>query len=144
MREWTTRRGHRRWLLVTGLVIGAFGPVFALASAAGWAGPGEWTLEVLNGPGGRDEEFDGTTRFLTALTGGFLTGWGVMVLALRHWAYDLAPEPVRRSVLVGLLAWFVVDSPGSIASGTAWNALFNVAVLLLAVGPLWRPAADGG
>jgi AcrR family transcriptional regulator len=34
----------------------------------------------------------------------------------------------------------VFDSSGSIASGNASNALFNVLVLLLAVGPLWRPA----
>ncbi|WP_420011021.1 hypothetical protein [Tateyamaria sp.] len=37
-------------------------------------------------------------------------------------------------------AWFVLDSAGSIASGTTSNALFNVLVLLVAVGPLWRPA----
>jgi hypothetical protein len=43
-------------------------------------------------------------------------------------------------VLTGVLAWFVLDSAGSIASGNPSNALFNIMVLLLAVGPLWRPA----
>ncbi|MEZ4735448.1 MAG: hypothetical protein R3E79_50795 [Caldilineaceae bacterium] len=72
--------------------------------------------------------------------GGFLFGWGVMIWCLRAWVYDLAPEAVRRTVLTSLLAWFVLDSAGSIASGTPSNAFFNVIVLLLAVGPLWRPA----
>jgi hypothetical protein len=63
-----------------------------------------------------------------------------MVLCLRAWVYDAAPEGVRRSLLTGALAWFVLDSAGSIASGNASNALFNVIVLLLVVGPMWVPA----
>jgi hypothetical protein len=38
----------------------------------------------------------------------------------------------------------VLDSAGSIASGNASNAFFNILVLLLAVGPLWRPAKAVG
>lgn len=81
-----------------------------------------------------------TTRFLSALTGGFLFGWGVTVFCLRQWVFDLAPEGVRRAVIAGLCAWFVLDSAGSIASGNAANALINVAVLALAAGPLFVPA----
>jgi hypothetical protein len=84
------------------------------------------------------------TRFLSALTGGFLLGWGVMIWCLSAWVYDKAPEAVRKSVLVGTLSWFVLDSAGSIASGNASNAFFNILVLLLAVGPLWRPAKAVG
>ncbi|MEM6634008.1 MAG: hypothetical protein AAF694_30310, partial [Bacteroidota bacterium] len=72
--------------------------------------------------------------------GGFLLGWGVMIWLLSVWVYDQAPEAVRKTVLIGILSWFVLDSSGSIASGNASNVLFNVLVLLLAVGPLWRPA----
>jgi hypothetical protein len=39
-----------------------------------------------------------------------------------------------------VLSWFVLDSSGSIASGNGSNALINVLVLFIAVGPLWRPA----
>ena len=45
-------------------------------------------------------------------------------------------------MLAGLLGWFLLDSTGSIASGQPINALFNVAVLLILVGPLWLPAKD--
>ena len=81
-------------------------------------------------------------RFLSALTGGFLFGWGVLILCLRQWVYDVAPEPTRRAVVAGLLAWCVLDSAGSIAAGVPSNAAFNVLVLVLAVGPLWRPAVS--
>ena len=132
---------HKSWLVVTAIVVGSFGPVFTLATKQSSSGIANWTLDLLNGPGGVPVSFAaGTTRFLTALTGGFLLGWGVMILGLRAWAYDAAPEGVRRSIVVGLCAWFVADSAGSIASGNAWNAVFNIAVLVLAVGPMWLAA----
>lgn len=138
----TTRAGHKTWLIVSAIVVASFGPVFALATKPATAGLATWTLNALNGPGGDSEAFTGTTHFLTALTGGFLVGWGVMIVALRAWVFDHAPEGVRKSVVVGFCSWFVLDSLGSIASGNAWNALFNIPVLLLGVGPLWRPATD--
>lgn len=63
----------------------------------------------------------------------------IWVLATR--VYDHAPEGVRLAVLTGALSRFLVDCAVSIASGTASNALFNMAILLVAVGPLRRPAA---
>jgi hypothetical protein len=138
-----THAFHKKWLIVTAIVVGSFGPVFSLATRLSTSGPARWTLDFLNGPGGNRQSYEPVTaRFLTALTGGFLLGWGVMIFCLRAWAYDHAPEGVRKSVVAGLLAWFVLDSTGSFASGNAWNVFFNVIVLLLAVGPLWRTAAD--
>jgi hypothetical protein len=77
------------------------------------------------------------THFRSALTGGFLFGSGVTIWVLSGAA---APETVRKSVLAGLVAWFFLDSAGSIASGNVSNAVLNVLVLLLAVGPLWWKA----
>ncbi len=142
-RRGPTVASHKTYLLVTSIVVGSFGPVFALATMEGSSELARWTLDILNGPGGDAETFaGGTTRFLSALTGGFLFGWGVMIFFLRAWVYDAAPEGVRRAVVTGLVAWFVLDSLGSIGSGTPWNAVFNVLALGAAVGPLWRPALD--
>jgi hypothetical protein len=143
MKNVMTKSFHKQWLIVTAIVVGSFGPVFALATRLSTSGPARWTLDFLNGPGGNRQSYDPVTaRFLTALTGGFLLGWGVMIFCLRMWAYDHAPEGVRRSVVTGLLAWFVLDSVGSVGSGNAWNAGYNVIVLLIGVGPLWRKATD--
>jgi len=62
-----------------------------------------------------------------------------MVWALSGDAYDAAPEAVRKAVLTGLLAWFCLDSAGSVVSGTWPNVFFNTIVLLIGVGPMWRP-----
>jgi len=136
-----SQRLHKFWLIITALVVGSFGPVFFLGTMGATAEPARWTLDLLSWPlDGAQTYASPDTRFLSALTGGFLLGWGVMIWCLRSWLYDLAPEAVRRTVLAGILAWFILDSAGSIASGNASNAFFNIIVLLLAVGPMWRPA----
>lgn len=140
-RSFMTHSFHKFWLKITAIVIGSFGPIFFLGTMVATSEPARLTLDVLSWPvDGMQTYLAPDTRFLSALTGGFLVGWGVMVWCLSVWVYDKAPEFVRRSVLVGMLAWFVLDSAGSIASGNESNALFNVLVLLLAVGPMWRPA----
>lgn len=136
-----TQKAHKFWLKITAIVIGSFGPIFFLGTMVSTLEPARLTLDLLSWPiDGATTYSSPDTRFLSALTGGFLLGWGVMVWCLSSWVYDHAPEAVRKAVLVGLLSWFVLDSSGSIASGNPSNAVINVFVLLLAVGPLWRPA----
>lgn len=136
-----TQKAHKFWLKITAIVIGSFGPIFFLGTMVSTLEPARLTLDLLSWPiDGATTYSSPDTRFLSALTGGFLFGWGVMVWCLSSWVYDHAPEAVRKAVLVGLLSWFVLDSSGSIASGNPSNAVINVFVLLLAVGPLWRPA----
>ena len=63
-------------------------------------------------------------------------------LDLLSWPIDGAQtytDPTLRFVSA-LTAWFFLDSAGSIASGNASNALFNILVLLILVGPMWFPA----
>jgi biotin transporter BioY len=137
-----TQTFHKFWLKITAIVIGSFGPVFFLGTMTSTLEPARFTLDLLSWPiDGATTYASSDTRFLSALTGGFLMGWGVMVWCLSSWVYDKAPEAIRKTVVVGVLSWFVLDSSGSIASGNASNAFFNILVLLLAVGPLWRPAS---
>lgn len=134
---------HKFWLKITAFVVGSFGPIFFLGTMASTLEPARLTLDILSWPiDGMTTYESPDTRFLSALTGGFLMGWGVMIWCLSIWVYDKAPEAVRRTVLLGILSWFFLDSAGSMASGNASNVFFNVLVLLLAVGPLWRPARE--
>jgi hypothetical protein len=134
---------HKAWLKVTAIVVGSFGPVFFLGTMLATSESARWTLDFLSWPLDGAQTYASTElRFLSGLTGGFLLGWGVMIWCLSIWVYDAAPEAVRKSVLTGLLAWFVLDSAGSITSGTASNVIFNIFILLLAVGPLWKAARE--
>ena len=136
-----TPQQHKSWLRVTAVIVGSFGPVFALGSVAATAEPARFTMDLLAWPpDGATTWTHPDTRFLSALAGGFLLGWGVLIWQLATHVYDTCPEGVRRAVLSSLLIWFVVDTAGSVASGNASNAFFNTLVLLVAAGPLWRPA----
>lgn len=132
---------HKLWLKVTAIIVGSFGPIFFLGTMEPTLEPARWSLDLLSWPlDGATTYASADTRFLSALTGGFLVGWGVTIWCLSNWVYDLAPEGVRKAVVTGAVAWFLLDSAGSVASGNASNAVFNILFLLLAVGPLWRPA----
>lgn len=134
---------HKLWLKVTAAIIVSFVPIFLLGTIPATSAPARLTLDILVWPPDGAQNFAAhEVRFMAALLAGFLAGWGATIWCLSS-IYDAAPEAIRRAVLTGLVLWFVVDGVGSIASGTALNAGFNVIVLLLAAGPLWVPARGG-
>jgi hypothetical protein len=136
-----TQKSHKSWLKITSIVVGSFGPVFFFGTMLPTLEPARFTLDVLSWPvDGATTLASPDTRFLSALTGGFLLGWGIMIWCLSTWVYDKAPEQVRKTVLLSLLSWFILDSLGSIASDNASNVVFNILVLLIAIGPMWAPA----
>jgi hypothetical protein len=138
-----TYKVHKFYLKITAIVIGSFGPIFFLGTMLPTSEPARWTLDLLSLPLDGVQNYEApTTRFLSALTGGFLFGWGVCIWFLQKLVYDKAPDEVRKAVLAGILAWFFLDSAGSIASSNASNAFINIIVLLIAVGPLWKPAKN--
>lgn len=135
-----THKFHKFWLKITAILVGCFGPICSISSISHFTEPARYTLDFLSWPIDGAQIYEPTTRFISAILGGFLFGFGVMIWCLSSWVYDRAPEEVRKSVLVGLLSWFVLDSTGSILSGNASNAFFNIIILLLFIGPLWKPA----
>jgi len=96
---------HKFWLKITAFVVGSFGPVFFLGTLEQTLEPARFTLDLLSWPiDGATTFAHPDTRFLSALAGGFLLGWGVLIWCLSSLVYDAAPEAVRKSVLIGLLA----------------------------------------
>jgi len=138
-----TQAFHKFYLKITAIVVGSFGPIFFLGTMLPTSEPARWSLDLLSLPLDGLQNYEApTTRFLSALTGGFLFGWGVCIWFLQKWVFDKAPNEVRKAVLAGLLAWFFLDSAGSLASGNVSNAFINILVLLIAVGPLWKASKN--
>jgi len=134
---------HKKYLKVSAVLVGSFGPIFFLGTFPSLSEPIRLAADFLAWPIEGAQTYDHPdTRFLGALTGGFLLGWGVLIWLLSGDPFDAAPEAIRRAVVGGFLAWFVLDSAGSITSGNTSNAIFNIIVLLAFVGPMWRPAKD--
>lgn len=138
-----TQAFHKFYLKITAIVVGSFGPIFFLGTMLPTSEPARWSLDLLSLPLDGLQNYEApTTRFLSAITGGFLFGWGVCIWFLQKWVFDKAPNEVRKAVLAGLLAWFFLDSAGSVASGNVSNAFINILVLLIAVGPLWKASKN--
>lgn len=139
----TSIKAHKTYLKISAVLVMLFGPVFFLGTMDATVEPIRFSADVLAWPIDGAQTYDHPdTRFVGALAGGFLFGWGLLIWMLSGKPYDAAPDAIRRAVVTGFLAWFVLDSAGSITSGHASNALFNILVLIAFIGPLWRPAKD--
>ena len=83
---------HRFWLKITAIVIGSFGPVFFLGAMIPTSGLARLTLDLLGWRLNHPSSYDALdTRFLSAVTGGFLLGWGGMS---RRCCTACTPPPV--------------------------------------------------
>ena len=68
-----SRSLHKLWLKVAAVVVGSFGPVFFLGTMPETMEPARLTLDLLSWPvDGATTYASPDTRFLSALTGGFL------------------------------------------------------------------------
>ncbi len=82
--------------------------------------------------------FDGAQTFssdselvLGAISGGLLFGFGVMAHQVTTHVYAHNPALGRQIILRGILAWFVVDSSGSLLAGAWFNVFLNSGFLAL-------------
>lgn len=132
---------HKLYLKISAVLVMLFGPIFFLGTFEAFLEPIRLSADVLVWPIDGQQTYDHPdTIFLGALTGGFLFGWGMLIWRLSGDAFDAAPEPIRKAVVTGFVAWFLLDSAGSLTSGNPSNVVFNIFILLAFVGPLWRPA----
>ena len=136
--------GHKKYLKVSAVVIGSFAPLFTLGASGSelLAEPIRLTFDLLSLSYGEHSFLAPTTRFCSALTGGFLAGFGATVWALSGAAFDSNPEAIRKAVVTGASFWVILDSIGSTLAGYPSNVVFNALVYAAVVGPLWWPAPD--
>jgi hypothetical protein len=108
-----------------------------MASYPATAGVWLWLFDLLKWPlDGNPAAFSDDTRAVNAVLGGTMVGWGVlMYLLVTPQRIHALPE-VPRLLLIGLVAWFVVDCIGSILAGLPGNIVLNFGFLGLFVPPL--------
>ena len=128
-----------RWLQIGATITVGFGLLMAAAAIPVRQGPTEVLLDLIFFPVDQGQTLDGpSARLLTAITGGLMTGIGVMLWIV---ATELCPrEPAlgRRLILLGIGSWYVVDSSMSVAAGAPLNVLFNTGFLLIFAVPAWQ------
>ncbi len=120
------------------LVIG-FGVVVAIAAYPPTAGITRFLLDLIKWPlDGAQEISSPEMRFLCAVSGGVMVGWGVLLWLVVTRLYPKDPVLARTMILASIGIWFVIDSTASILAGASLNALLNISFLVLFVLPVLR------
>ena len=125
------------WLRVaSGLTI-AIGLVAALASADATDGLWLWLFDLLEWPvddnpaGFSDEAFA-----LNAVAGGVMVGWATLMYLIVTRRFARGDYELVQPMIISVLAWFVVDSIGSVAADLVGNVVLNAGFLLIFLPPL--------
>ncbi len=123
------------------LTLIAFGPLSVLSIVPPLSGPMGvvldtvfWPIDGLQGAGQPE------TRLLLAILGGITLGWGVTLWQLAGAPLARDPALIRPIIRNAILAWFVLDSAGSLLAGAPLNVAANVALAAMVLFPLYRGA----
>jgi hypothetical protein len=133
----------RGWLNVWAWVVIVFGLVLAGGGLDATDGVADAVFAIV---GGAPMEWTPHLRFSVALLGAVTMGWGVTYLALFMAAHRLGADaaPVWRLATFGALAWFVIDSSLSVATGFWLNAVSNTGLFIGYLVPVLASGAMGG
>lgn len=119
------------WMRVWFAAALAFGAVLSLAAVPGADGPARWVLATISGDPAMSAMLDlPVMRFAFGLQGALTIGWMLTLMAAVQGAEAVGPT-LWRKVVVGVLAWYVIDSAISVITGFGLNAVSNT---LLTVG----------
>lgn len=126
-----------RWTQV--LAIGSF--ICAVLIAAGAYPPLNGSmmvmLDTVDWPvDGATETLTKEARLMSAVGGGVFAGFSVMLLLIVAPALRRGDAEIRKSAIIALIAWYVIDSTGSVAAGVAGNVVFNTIYLAALLAPL--------
>lgn len=139
-----THTAATRMLKTVSALSAAFGLAMVLALATPLAQALGFFLDLAYLPldGGQRLQ-PGAASLMTAISGGLMCGFCVLIFLVTEHVYR--PDSVlgRRLLIPALLAWYVPDSLGSLAAGAWFNVVMNTPFLALFLVPLLlaRPAA---
>lgn len=76
------------------------------------------------------------SRLLMAISGGISVGWGITLWMITTNVYSDNPMIGKKIILTSIIAWFIVDSLGSIISGAWFNVVLNTFFLFAFTVPI--------
>ena len=128
-----------RWLKFGSALTIFFGILIAAAATPIGAAPTQFLADLMFFPIDGAQNYSAPeTRLLSAIGGGVMAGWGVLLWMLSTHVFPNDQALATKLIIPSIFTWFVIDSTGSILAGAPLNAAFNVPFLLVFCVPLWR------
>ncbi len=128
-----------RWLKFGSALTVFFGILVAAAATQIGAAPTQFLADLIFFPiDGAQDLAAPETRLISAIGGGVMAGWGVLLWMLSTHLFPSDQALAAKLIIASIVTWFVIDSTGSILAGAPLNAVFNVSFLLIFCVPLWR------
>ncbi len=126
----------QKWLSVWCAGVVLFGLILALAAFAATDGLTRALFSMM-----APEPFAGTQslRFAVGLMGAVTMGWGGTFYIAFRALHALEPQkaaPLWRLITTALVAWYIIDSAISVATGFGLNAVSNTAFVALYLIPV--------
>lgn len=135
-----TKKIHKNWLKLSAIAISVYALLFFIGSIESLRKPIEMVLDLSEWPLDGLQTYDAsTTVFLSAILGGVMAGWAILIWFLAD-IYEREPEPIRKAVVISLITWFIIDSLGCVLSGNVSNSITNIVLVVTLIGPLWKKA----
>jgi len=130
-------RFWQNWLYAWCAGVALFGLVLAGAAFEATSGPTRAIFDLLNG---ELVDFTPHIRFSVGLLGAVTFGWSLTLAAAITAAIQLnrSGQTIWRLLTASILAWYVIDSSISIATGFGLNAASNTVIVAGYLLPLIR------
>lgn len=127
----------QKWLFGMGIIIAAAGAAMSILSGVGFAdllnrliNPAFWGTSDV---GGDVLKFQ---QFVYAILGATMAAWGVLIAFIAHYPFRKREKWAWNAMLVGTLAWFVLDTTPSAYYKVYANVVGNAAFLILILLPV--------
>jgi hypothetical protein len=128
----------QRWLFIFSLIVVIFGmgmatlnrtPLFAIFDSQ--VNPVFWSTNSL------PVDVDSFQGWAYGVLGATMAGWGVFLAFIAHYPFRNRERWAWNALLIGLSLWYLADTALSLSFGVVFNAIFNTAIFILAMLPLF-------
>lgn len=136
------------FMVVIAILFGLYSILWGLAPFESLNLPARLILDVSDWPFDKTSAvLDKNTMWLSSIGAGLLLAISIILGGIVAPAIKHKDKHIIRIAILAMVAWYLVDSIGSIAAGVSSNVVFNTFYLLLVLIPLitgYKPARTGG
>ncbi len=133
-----TAEKRSKFMMIIAIVFALYSLLWGLAPYESINLPARFILDVSDWPFDKTAKvLDRNTQWLSAISAGLLFAISIFLGGIVAPAIKEKNQVIIRTTIIAFIAWYLIDSVGSVAAGVPSNAVFNTIYLVLVLIPLW-------